>query len=42
MRVVTAGRHFAFPDNISVLENMMRADYLVLSVYRFVCTLWFC
>lgn len=31
--VVTAVGGFAFLGNISVLENIMKADYLVLSVY---------
>lgn len=42
MHVVTAVREFAFPDNISMLENIMKGGCLVLSVRVFTCTLWFC
>lgn len=42
MHIVTAVHDFAFPDNISVLENRMKADYLVLSACILMCTLCFC
>lgn len=38
---VTTVHGFAFHGNISVLENIMKADYLVLSVYVYRCTLMF-
>lgn len=38
MQVVTAVCDFAFPGNISGLENIIKADCLVLSAYIFVST----